>query len=102
MVTPAKVPTTPSSPKVTRNTVLGLIVGFLIGLMIAFLLERLDRRMKTVEDVEAACRLPLLAAVPHSKSFVAEPNGKVGAGHGRAEVFRLLGPTSATSMSTAR
>ena len=70
IVKPASVPTSPSSPKVTRNTVLGLLVGLLLGLIVAFLLERLDRRMKTVEDLEETYRLPLLSAVPLSKSLV--------------------------------
>src|SRR2546430_646027 len=39
---PASVPTSPSSPRVRRNTILGAVVGFLLGLAVAFLLERLD------------------------------------------------------------
>lgn len=90
MVTPAKVPSAPSSPKVTRNTVLGVIIGALLGLMIAFLLERLDRRLKTVEDLEATYKLPTLAEVPQSKSYVGSTDGR-GNGHdGEQEVFRML------------
>jgi receptor protein-tyrosine kinase len=89
VVTPAKVPKAASSPKVTRNTVLGLVLGLLLGLTIAFLLERLDRRMKTVDDLEAAYRLPLLAAVPHNKSYAFSPQEGV-SNHGENEVFRLL------------
>jgi capsular exopolysaccharide synthesis family protein len=91
VVTPAKVPTAPSSPKVARNTVLGLVLGLLLGLMIAFLLERLDRRMKNVEDLEATYQLPLLAAVPHSKSYAFAPQDRASSEqHGHQEVFRLL------------
>ena len=46
--------------------------------------------MKMVDDIESTYRLPLLAAVPRSKSFVAPSNGKVGVNHGEQEVFRLL------------
>ncbi len=53
VVQPAKVPSSPSSPRVKSNTVLGLLIGLLLGVGLAFLLERLDRRMKTVEDLEA-------------------------------------------------
>jgi capsular polysaccharide biosynthesis protein len=41
---PATVPTSSSSPKVSRNTALGAVLGLLLGLDIAFLLERLDGR----------------------------------------------------------
>ena len=69
VVDSAKVPTSPSSPKPLRNTAVGLILGLLLGLSAAFLLEHLDRRMKTVEDLEQTYGLPLLAAVPHDKSY---------------------------------
>ena len=90
LVTPANPPTSPSSPKVKRNTALGLLLGFLLGLTAAFLLERLDRRMKNPEDLEEAYQLPLLAAVPQSKAYAAAP--KLGAtnAHAESEVFKLL------------
>lgn len=89
-VTSAVTPGAPSSPKVTRNTALGLIVGLLLGLGLAFLLERLDRRIKNVEELEVAYRLPLLAAVPQSGDFVAPPRLDAAGDSGHKEVFRLL------------
>ena len=62
----AAVPSAPSSPKTSRNTILGVVVGLLIGLGLAFVLERLDRRIKGPEDLEAIYRLPLLGAIPES------------------------------------
>jgi capsular exopolysaccharide synthesis family protein len=90
VVTPADLPDAPSSPKVKRNTALGLLIGFLLGLIVVFLLERLDRRINTVEDLEATYRLPLLAAIPQSKSYVGSPNADRNGHHGEREVFRLL------------
>ena len=89
VVNPAKPPSAPSSPRVLRNTVIGLLLGLLLGLTIAFLLERFDRRMKRVEDVEDTYRLPLLAAVPHNKAYALPPQGELGGGPD-SEVFRLL------------
>ena len=62
----AQVPTSPSSPKTSRNTILGGLLGLLIGLGLAFVLERLDRRIRGLEDMEAIYRLPMLGEVPES------------------------------------
>jgi capsular exopolysaccharide synthesis family protein len=51
-------------PKPTRDGLLGLGFGILIGLGLAFAAEALDRRVRTVEEVEEALGLPLLARVP--------------------------------------
>jgi polysaccharide biosynthesis transport protein len=59
-------PASPSSPKTSRNTLLGGLLGLLVGLGLAFVLERLDRRIKGSEDLEAVYRLPLLGVVPES------------------------------------
>ena len=90
VVDSAKVPTSPSSPKPLRNTAVGLILGLLLGLSAAFLLEHLDRRMKTVEDLEQTYGLPLLAAVPHDKSYTLPPLASGQNHRGQREVFRLL------------
>jgi capsular exopolysaccharide synthesis family protein len=65
----ATVPTSPSSPKTSRNTALGAILGLLLGLGIAFLLERFDRRMRDPKDLEAVYGLPLLGVVPESPAL---------------------------------
>ena len=65
----AAVPTSPSSPKTTKNTILGGVLGLLLGLTVAFLLERLDRRIREPKDLEALYGLPLLGVVPESKAL---------------------------------
>jgi receptor protein-tyrosine kinase len=90
LVTPATVPTSPSSPKVSRNIALGFIVGLLLGLGLAFLLDRFDRRIKNVEELEAAFRLPVLATVPRSSAFVAPPRPDEAGDEADKEVFKLL------------
>ena len=62
-------PTSPSSPKTSRNTAIGGVLGLFIGLALAFILEPLDRRIRTPEDLETIYRLHLLGAVPKSKAF---------------------------------
>ncbi len=51
-------------PKPTRDGLLGLGFGILIGLGLAFAAESLDRRVRTVEEIEEELGLPLLARIP--------------------------------------
>jgi receptor protein-tyrosine kinase len=89
-VTFAAVPGSPSSPRVKRNTALGFVLGLLLGLGVAFLLERLDRRMKDVDELSSAYGLPLLAAVPQSRSYAVPPLAASAIQDGHTEVFKLL------------
>jgi polysaccharide biosynthesis transport protein len=65
----AVAPTSPSSPKTSRNTSIGGVLGLFIGLALAFILEPLDRRIRAPEDLETIYRLPLLGTVPESKAL---------------------------------
>lgn len=59
-------PATASGLSLVATGAIGLIVGLALALSLVFLLEALDRRVKTIEDFERAYRLPALAAVPQS------------------------------------
>ena len=91
----ATVPTGQSSPKTAKNTVLGVVLGLLLGLGIAFLLERLDRRIREPKDLEAVYGLPLLGVVPESKAL-SRSTRRAGNGApsalppGEAESFQLI------------
>jgi capsular exopolysaccharide synthesis family protein len=76
----ALVPTSVSSPKTKKNTILGAVVGLLLGLGIAFTLERLDRRIREPEDLETIYRLPTLGVVPKlpTRSRSAGPDQRSG------------------------
>ena len=60
----APVPQTPARPRPTLYTMIAAIIGLALGLALAFLRERLDRRLRTQEDVEAQFDQPVLARVP--------------------------------------
>ena len=62
-------PASPSSPKTARNTLLGAVLGLFIGLGLAFVLERLDRRIRGPEDLEAIYRLPCSASSPRAPHY---------------------------------
>lgn len=94
LVQSAAVPSSPSSPSVHKDTALGALVGLLLGLGIAFLLERLDRRIREPEDLEAIYHLPMLGIVPKSSALARSRDGKSGMGivlpPAEAEAFNLI------------
>ncbi len=49
----------------TTRALLGAGVGFVVGLAIALLLARLDRKIRTPEQLEAATGLKVRAVIPH-------------------------------------
>lgn len=63
-LTQATPPLKPSSPRVTLNTVLAVFVGALLALATTFGMEFLDRRVRTVDDVEAVLGLPVIGRMP--------------------------------------
>lgn len=91
LVQRADEPKTPSSPKPVRNTAVGLALGLLLGVALAFLLERLDRRLRDPKEIEAMFERPILGAIPNSRALARER----AAGSGRlpaaeSESFRML------------
>ena len=64
----AEVPLAPVSPRKKRNLMLAIIIGLFGGLGFAFLLEYLDRNVKTPDEVESLTRLPTLGVIPYLSS----------------------------------
>jgi polysaccharide biosynthesis transport protein len=64
VLTQAVPPTLPSSPKVVRNIALSIVVGLLLAVGAAMLLELLDRRVRTVEELSELLGLPILGVLP--------------------------------------
>ena len=71
VVEAATPPSSPSSPNVKRDVILGGVVGIVIGLVLAFLLDLFDRRIKDSEDLERLYGLPALSLVPMRKRSLA-------------------------------
>jgi capsular exopolysaccharide synthesis family protein len=65
----ATVPSSPSSPKVSKDTALGALLGLLLGFCVTVLLERLGRPIREAEELESIYRLPLLGAIPKSSAL---------------------------------
>ena len=62
VLNPAVPPAKHSSPKVLLNIVLSMFLGTLLGVGIAFLVELLDRRVRSGQDI-AGLEIPVLAEV---------------------------------------
>ena len=60
----AKPATSPSSPNVSRNGVIGGIVGLLLSAVICLLVSFLDTRIKGEEDLKEYVDLPVLGEIP--------------------------------------
>ncbi len=59
-------PTSPSGSSLLTAAAIGLLVGLALAFSIVFLLESLDRRVKSIEEAEREYRLPALAGVPQN------------------------------------
>jgi polysaccharide biosynthesis transport protein len=64
VVTPAELPTSPSSPSLPKNMLLAVLVGFALGIGVAFLRERLDEHFTDRAELQAHAGASVLAVVP--------------------------------------
>jgi len=90
LVQPATAPSAPSSPKKTRNVALGILLGIVLGISLALLRDQFDRRLKTVEEAEAAFGLSVLATIPQSRQIGDSAGIETGLRGEEAEAFRML------------
>jgi capsular exopolysaccharide synthesis family protein len=60
----ARLPTAPSSPNAGLNLALGALVGLLLGVGYAVVRDRMDRRIRSPEGVEAATGVSVVGALP--------------------------------------
>lgn len=67
VLTGATTPQSPSSPHPTRNAGIGLLAGLVLGILLGALRDRLDRRTRGIDEVEAVYRAPMLGMVPFTK-----------------------------------
>jgi polysaccharide biosynthesis transport protein len=78
-------------PRPVRNALLGVILGLGLGLAIALLLEALDTRVRSDDEIVERLRLPLLGRIPkpprkqaNQLVMLSDPDGI------EAETFRML------------
>lgn len=80
-------------PKPSTNGVLGVVLGLVLGLGLAFLLDALDTRVRTADEIRERLGTPLLARLPEPPrelrgdnrlAMISEPHSVY------AEAFRIL------------
>jgi capsular polysaccharide biosynthesis protein len=71
----AALPDSPASPKPLRDGPLALILGGMLGVALAFLLEQLDDRWRSPEEVERVSGVPTFGVIPEFK--IPKGKGKV-------------------------
>lgn len=90
LVQRAEVPAERSSPNPRRNVAIGIILGALLGFALAALFERLDRRIRTVDELEEIFALPVLARVPRSRALAKSATASDSGMTPEGEAFRML------------
>jgi capsular polysaccharide biosynthesis protein len=64
LVSPAVLPTSPSAPNNTLNAIIGAVLGFAVAVASIILVEILDTRVKSEEDLATHYSLPILGSIP--------------------------------------
>jgi succinoglycan biosynthesis transport protein ExoP len=59
-------PSSPSGMRLSTTILIGLLVGLALAFSLVFLLESLDRRIKSIEEIEREYRLSALTGIPQS------------------------------------
>lgn len=77
-VTRAGVPGAPVAPKPRRAAFFAALLALVLSIIVCYLLDRSDRRVRRLEEVETLFDLPVLASIPHVRQASApktDPGG---------------------------
>ena len=73
IIEPPLLPEDPISPNRIRNSILALVAGCISGVATAMLMQRVDPKVKQVEEIRRITDLPMLGAIPQ----IPEPEVKL-------------------------
>ncbi len=63
IVDPAEVPAVPIKPRMLKNIYIFSGIGFLLGIFLIFLLESMDKTIRSIEDMENKLPFPFLGSI---------------------------------------
>ena len=61
----ASLPTKPSSPNVSQNTIIGILIGLVLACGMAFIFELMNTSVKSKEELTEQYKLPVLSVIPN-------------------------------------
>jgi polysaccharide biosynthesis transport protein len=70
LLNPASAPTDPSRPRVLFNTLISVFLGLLLGMGAALMLELLNRRVRSSQDLADALGLPVLGTIGYASGML--------------------------------
>lgn len=68
VVDEAILPQNPIKPNKMMNVAIAAVLGVMIGLFVVFILEYMDNKIKSPQDIERHLGLPILGVIPKEKS----------------------------------
>jgi Mrp family chromosome partitioning ATPase/capsular polysaccharide biosynthesis protein len=83
-------PTSPSSPKPTRDAIFAAVIGLLLGIAVVFMIDRFDRRLIRVSAVRSLYHRPVIAVLPRLSRTAQRNGGSNGAPHELMEAMLSL------------
>lgn len=69
VISPAMLNTNPVKPNKQLNMMMAVVLGVLVSSFLAFVLEMLDNKIRSKEDLEKHLGLPILGVVPKFKNY---------------------------------
>jgi polysaccharide biosynthesis transport protein len=72
----ASPPASPFSPRPARNALFAAVLALFLGVAAAFGLNRFDRRIRTIEDLESAYGVAVLGALPRVSETSSSDEGR--------------------------
>ena len=99
VVDAAVVPSSPSSPSYTKNTLLGFALGFALTVGIIALREIFDTTIRSEEDITQVGKHPILAAVP---DMAAPSKGSSYYGYGSSRNKKKKGTYGTATKQTSK
>ena len=71
----AEVPSSPVSPSMNKNVMMGALAGFALAAAIVILFAIMNDSIKTEDDIERALGIPTLAVIPDRKDYIDDHGG---------------------------
>lgn len=92
-LSPAVANPTPLSPNPKRNAIFGFVIGVVLASIAAYALSRFDRRLRSADEIEHVCKVPVLTVVPSIRKPILLADGRPAPAQALLEPMRRLHTT---------